>query len=335
MGHSAGWILLTFGDRRSWAGNSGYDDDPTRLYRYDSFVPNHRQIKEGDIALVRSKTTLLGVAQIVRIRQSPGTKERHRCPICQSSNFTRRRRTGDSRCPAGHVFVEPEITFVDCIKYEADFNDTFVATPGALTIDDLRDAALQYNRQLAMQRVDLALISRKLFRANPAAEFLLRGGYIGGDAGDEIEIYEDDYLPGGHDTRRAAFRAIRARRGQKQFRDRLRQRYGDACMVSGCELMDVVDAAHISPYRGDDDNHPQNGLLLRTDLHTLFDLDLIGIEPRNLIVHVHPAAAHAGYAVFEGSILRCTPRYFPSKSALESRWSLYRGLNSGRVKTLA
>lgn len=39
------------------------------------------------------------------------------------------------------------------------------------------------------------------------------------------------------------------------------QRYGDQYMISGIKLLDVLEAAHISPYRGIDDNHPDNGLL--------------------------------------------------------------------------
>jgi len=50
----------------------------------------------------------------------------------------------------------------------------------------------------------------------------------------------------------------------------------------------VLEAAHIKPYRGKTDSHLENGLLLRADLHTLFDLNLIGVEPDTLTVRVHP-----------------------------------------------
>jgi hypothetical protein len=42
------------------------------------------------------------------------------------------------------------------------------------------------------------------------------------------------------------------------------------------------------------------GLLLRTDLHTLFDLDLVGIHPKTLFVSVHPKVRAVGYAELEG-----------------------------------
>jgi len=52
--------------------------------------------------------------------------------------------------------------------------------------------------------------------------------------------------------------------------------------VSGCTLMEIVEAAHIKPHAEQPDDDPANGLLLRADLHTLFDLHLIGIEPDTL-----------------------------------------------------
>ena len=49
--------------------------------------------------------------------------------------------------------------------------------------------------------------------------------------------------------------------------------------ISGCQVTDVRKLLNVKPYLGDNDNNWQNGLLLRADLHTLFDLLLIGINP--------------------------------------------------------
>lgn len=92
----------------------------------------------------------------------------------------------------------------------------------------------------------------------------------------------ETYIPQDGDWREVVERQIRERRGQQHFRDILRERYGDRCLVTGCEVLAVLEAAHIKPYQGEADNHPENGLLLRSDIHTLFDLDLIGIEPERL-----------------------------------------------------
>jgi hypothetical protein len=146
-------------------------------------------------------------------------------------------------------------------------------------------------------------------------------GYLTAAEGVEA-TYAEGFVPGDGDWRATVFRQIKARRGQQAFRDSLRERYGDQCMISGCGLMDVVEAAHIKPYRGDGDNHPANGLLLRADLHTLFDLDLLGIEPGSLIVRVHPDAKSAGYGGFDGLTLKCASSK-PSGEALALRWALF------------
>jgi hypothetical protein len=131
------------------------------------------------------------------------------------------------------------------------------------------------------------------------------------------------FTPTEADERLVVLRQIKARRGQQAFREALRDRYGDRCMISGCELMDVVEAAHIKSYRGQPDNHPANGLLLRCDLHTLFDLDLIGVEPGTLLVHVHPDAAQAGYGQYSRIRLLCAETH-PDDEVLTVRWELFR-----------
>lgn len=40
----------------------------------------------------------------------------------------------------------------------------------------------------------------------------------------------------------------------------------------------ALEAAHIIPYRGPQTNHPANGLLLRADMHDLFDLGLVAVD---------------------------------------------------------
>lgn len=142
------------------------------------------------------------------------------------------------------------------------------------------------------------------------------------DASDAEQDEEEEFVPEDGDRRASAFRQIKARRGQRSFRDALRKRYGERCMISDCSLMDVIEAAHINPYRDDGDNHPSNGLLLRADLHTLFDLDLLGIEPGTLVVRVHPSANAAGYKAFDGLRLNCKSQK-PSNKALAVRWESF------------
>ena len=78
----------------------------------------------------------------------------------------------------------------------------------------------------------------------------------------------------GEDLRTRAHREITVRRGQKKFRKALFAAYRNRCAVTGSSVYFVLEAAHIDRYFGDHSNHVTNGLLLRADLHTLFDLQL-------------------------------------------------------------
>ena len=82
------------------------------------------------------------------------------------------------------------------------------------------------------------------------------------------------------DERERAMRAICIRRGQPAFRAALLVAYGGRCAITDCDVEDVLEAAHISPYRGLSSNHASNGLLLRADIHTLFDCGLVAFDPK-------------------------------------------------------
>ena len=81
------------------------------------------------------------------------------------------------------------------------------------------------------------------------------------------------------DARRRTIAAIVQREGQPAFRQALLRAYGGACAISGCTVEVLLEAAHIVPYRGSHTNVIENGLLLRADLHKMFDLHLFSIDP--------------------------------------------------------
>ncbi len=80
------------------------------------------------------------------------------------------------------------------------------------------------------------------------------------------------------DARTKIARQITAKRGQKSFRDKLLKAYEYKCAVTGCDVVATLEACHIMPYNGDHTNHIQNGILLRSDIHVLFDLGLLTIS---------------------------------------------------------
>lgn len=71
----------------------------------------------------------------------------------------------------------------------------------------------------------------------------------------------------------------RARLGQGAFRVLVTDAYERRCAISGERTLPVLEAAHIKPYSDSGPHQVSNGLLLRSDLHTLFDRGYITVTP--------------------------------------------------------
>ena len=97
------------------------------------------------------------------------------------------------------------------------------------------------------------------------------------------------------DARDLVLRQIAQRRGQNKFRRSLLKAYKGKCAISQTAAEAVLEAAHITPYFGDETNHISNGLLLRADLHTLFDLNLVKIDPGSMRVKISPSLEETPY----------------------------------------
>lgn len=106
------------------------------------------------------------------------------------------------------------------------------------------------------------------------------------------------------DARRRVMAALVQREGQPKFRRSLLDEYSGACVITGCNVEALLEAAHIMPYRGVHTNDVTNGLLLRADLHKLFDLHTFRIDPQTRTVHLCDDLKASEYGCYEGSRLR-------------------------------
>jgi hypothetical protein len=118
------------------------------------------------------------------------------------------------------------------------------------------------------------------------------------------------------DGRSKTLRAIHQRQGQGKFRKDVLKAYGNRCAISGCAIVELLEAAHIHPYRGKETHHVSNGLLLRADLHTLFDLGMIWIDD-NRAVKSRSDLAGSGYEALGALRLPTIAASKPSAKALE------------------
>lgn len=121
------------------------------------------------------------------------------------------------------------------------------------------------------------------------------------------------------DARERLVAEIVRRRGQPGFRRKLLMLYEGRCAISGCEVEATLEAAHIVPYRGPETNHPANGLLLRADLHMLFDLGLIAVDTATMTVLIAPELEGTWYAQYGDVALRLPQASYgqPSREALD------------------
>jgi putative restriction endonuclease len=318
------WSLLTVEGIRQYGGNAGYLDDPAKIYRYDSDVANYRQLQQNDIVLLRSKTNILGIGKIEKIVAGEGNKERLRCPVCQATNIKERlRKQPRWGCKNGHTFEEPTREYTSVQTFEAHYENTFRTVHQDLTTALLHNAVLRPSDQMSIKEVDLAKIEAILLRDPACKELVL--GYATAIVVENSEELESDVSLSESiiEARRRVLREISLRRGQAQFRQRLIRRYGNLCQVSRCAFPPLVEAAHILPYGKTGDNSVHNGLLLRSDLHTLFDLGLLAVHPRSMTIGLHPTLLRFGYASFEDTQLFINGTHGPDREALWQRWEFF------------
>lgn len=74
-------------------------------------------------------------------------------------------------------------------------------------------------------------------------------------------------------------RFVRPRLGQATFRIAVLDAYGRACAVTEEHSLPALEAAHIRSYANDGPHEIRNGLLLRADLHRLFDTGYVTVTP--------------------------------------------------------
>jgi putative restriction endonuclease len=72
---------------------------------------------------------------------------------------------------------------------------------------------------------------------------------------------------------------VQPRLGQGIFRVSVIEAYRRACAVTGEHSLPALEAAHIRPYSEGGEHRVSNGLLLRSDIHRLFDQGYVTVTP--------------------------------------------------------
>jgi hypothetical protein len=132
----------------------------------------------------------------------------------------------------------------------------------------------------------------------------------------------DDDLADPQDDRMKRLAEVWTRPKQAAFRASLCERYGSACQISGCAVMSVVQACHLRPVSLKGSDAADNGVLMRIDLHVLFDAGRLGIDPEALTVHVCRSLKETDYAKLDGRPVRFG-KHRPDMTALGERWETF------------
>jgi HNH endonuclease len=112
-----------------------------------------------------------------------------------------------------------------------------------------------------------------------------------------------------------------SRPGQGKFRADLIAIYGGKCAVTGCQSFDAIDAAHIHEVGNDGDDVLENGILLRADIHRLFDANLLAIDPASGAVTFGASCAD-DYSEFADKVIPL-PEGGPTLSTFQARWKAF------------
>lgn len=99
------------------------------------------------------------------------------------------------------------------------------------------------------------------------------------------EAAEDDIAPKDDEDRRQLY-ARRVRRGQSRFRKALLTLYSNQCAFTGVREDRALEACHVLPHAETGNNQLDNGLILRADIHTLFDLRLATVANDGITVRI-------------------------------------------------
>lgn len=152
---------------------------------------------------------------------------------------------------------------------------------------------------------------------NEAVAPLKRLGYI------EVEGPRGKLTPEQEDARKTSYYLSLSRLGQAAFRRILLDAYDKRCAATGCAALDALEAAHVEPFKAGGIDTLSNGILLRADLHRLFDTAQIAVNPSTLTLHVS-AEIKADYSSIDG-VTVSIPKGGPSAERFKERWQAFLG----------
>jgi ribosomal protein L37AE/L43A len=296
------WSFKTLS--RTANGVQHYPDVPEAYYVYDNKVKNGRQVKMGDLAVIQDSDYVFGAGWIDSIEVSAQEKIRYRCPSCKETDIKERTTKKPVYwCSGCHTaFDVPVEENLNVETYTANYSRTFEWSDRFFAAKVLEPAFVAHSKQNPIRELDVSLL-RPLLEQNLGISGTWWGAHVG----------EDEKITGGHTL---GVRKICI--GQQRFREALLARHGEACAFTGMQPPASLEAAHLVPYSKDAEHDVKGGLLLRRDLHVLFDRHLITIDPDTWSIQVAPRLlAYPDLAILDGRPVRIREDLRPPRKLVE------------------
>ncbi|MEM5341479.1 HNH endonuclease signature motif containing protein [Paraburkholderia azotifigens] len=83
---------------------------------------------------------------------------------------------------------------------------------------------------------------------------------------------------------------VKQRLHQRAFRAAVFLRHGKACVVTGCDVEELLEAAHLDGSRWQEgENTAQHGIPLRVDIHRAYDKGLLTLDQSHRIMYLDPS----------------------------------------------
>jgi hypothetical protein len=135
---------------------------------------------------------------------------------------------------------------------------------------------------------------------------------------DQVNFNPDDL----EEARQRIASSVASRQGQGEFRRIVLRAYKNRCAVTGCDVEYVLQAAHLFPHTGPRSNFCSNGILLRADIHDLFDRNFLCIDLILNIIRISNVLKKTAYTDLDGlrPHLPDNPAESPHPKALQYRF---------------
>lgn len=266
-----GWLCLSKPLDEHQRVGEGYADESGESYVWKAELGNGRRISSGDVIAIWDGHRLVGVSRIEgEIEEFESPRQFFGCPQCARSDVKARKgKSPRYRCAACSWTGEEPIVRVESVTYRrASFGAGWTEVEHFVSAATCRSLSVRPKSQLSLRDLDMAKLSSVLEAESPRVS--------------TVFARRDADIQGGH-----VLRTVRTRVGQDKFREALLGRFGSVCAFSGPQPEVALEAAHLYSYSTEGVHHADGGLLMRRDIHRLFDKGLLGIDPEKDCVVLH------------------------------------------------